>query len=153
MQQQIPYQAPDFALKDSEGQLRKLADFAGRWLVIYFYPKDNTPGCTAQACSIRDEERALLDLGVTVIGISADDESAHRKFIAKYNLNFILLSDPEKQTIEAYSAWGKKMFGREGILRKTFVINPEGKVVKVYGRAKTVGHGEQLVADIKLLQN
>ena len=152
MQQQVPYQAPDFALTDSEGQLRKLADFAGRWLVIYFYPKDNTPGCTAQACSIRDEERALLDLGVTVIGISADSEDAHRQFIAKYNLNFILLSDPGKQTIEAYNAWGKKMFGREGILRKTFVINPDGQVVKVYGRAKTVGHGEQLVEDIKLLQ-
>ena len=123
-----------------------------RSLVIYFYPKDNTPGCTAQACSIRDEERALLDLGVTVIGISADSEDAHRKFIAKHNLNFILLSDPEKQIIEAYNAWGKKMFGREGILRKTFVINPDGQVVKVYGRAKTVGHGEQLVEDIKLLQ-
>lgn len=153
MQQQVPYQAPDFVLNDSEGQERRLSDFAGRWLVIYFYPKDNTPGCTAQACSIRDEEKSLLDLGVTVIGISADDEMDHRKFIAKYNLNFVLLSDPAKQAIEAYGAWGKKMFGREGILRKTFVINPEGRVVKVYGRAKTVGHGEQLVEDIRLLKN
>lgn len=149
---ETPYPAPDFELKDSEGQLRKLADFRGKWLVIYFYPKDDTPGCTAQACSIRDEERKLLDLGVSVLGISADDETAHRKFIAKLNLNFILLSDTDKKVIKAYGAWGKKMFGKEGILRKTFIINPDGQVVKVYGCAKTLGHGEQLVEDIKQLQ-
>ncbi|MDO4870970.1 MAG: peroxiredoxin [Candidatus Saccharibacteria bacterium] len=152
MPQLTPYDAPNFELVGSDGQLYKLTDYRGRWLVIYFYPKDDTPGCTAQACSIRDEEKALLESGVTVMGISADDELSHRKFIAKYNLNFILLSDPQKQAIEAYGAWGKKMFGREGILRKTFIINPEGKVVKVYGRAQTVGHGVQLLNDLKLLQ-
>lgn len=152
MQQQVPYQAPNFELKGSDGKVYRRDDFLGKWTVIYFYPKDNTPGCSLQACSLRDEERELLNLGVTVVGISADDEASHRQFIAKFNLNFILLSDPEKKTIEAYGAWGKKMFGREGILRKTFIINPEGQVVKVFGRAKTEGHGEQVVQAIKLLQ-
>lgn len=152
MSQFSPYPAPSFALEDSQGQLRRLEDFAGRWLAIYFYPKDNTPGCTAQACSLRDQERQLLDLGLVVIGISADQPESHRKFIAQYNLNFNLLSDLNKEVIKAYGAWGPKMFGREGILRKTFIINPAGQVVKVYGRAKTLGHGEQLVADVKALQ-
>lgn len=152
MSQFLPYPAPSFALEDSRGQLRRLEDFADRWLAIYFYPKDNTPGCTAQACSLRDQERQLLDLGLVVIGISADQPESHRKFIAQYNLNFNLLSDPNKEVIKAYGAWGPKMFGREGILRKTFIINPAGQVVKVYGRAKTLGHGEQLVADVKALQ-
>lgn len=152
MQQQVPYQAPDFELLGSDGKIYRRDDFLGKWVVIYFYPKDNTPGCSLQACSLRDEERELLSLGATVLGISTDDEVSHRKFIAKFNLNFILLSDPEKQAIEAYGAWGKKMFGREGILRKTFIINPEGKIVKVFGRAKTEGHGEQVVQVLKLLQ-
>lgn len=152
MKADLPYQALSFELKDSNGQTHQLSDFKGSWVVLYFYPKDNTPGCTLQACSLRDEEKNLLDLGAKVIGISADDEASHRRFIAKFNLNFLLLSDPEKEVIKKYGAWGPKMFGKEGILRKTFLINPEGQVVKVYGRAKTEGHGEQVVADLKILQ-
>ncbi len=147
-----PYLAPDFSLKDSEGALHTLADHTGKWLVLYFYPKDDTPGCTVEACAMRDARDELVELGADVIGISADEAASHDKFKAKYNLNFTLLSDPEKKTIEAYGAWGKKMFGKEGILRKTFIINPEGQVVKVYGRVTPLGHGEQVVEDLKKLQ-
>lgn len=147
-----PYSAPDFMLTDENGDSHMLADYAGGWLVLYFYPKDETPGCTAEACSLRDARDELTDLGVKVVGVSKDDASSHEKFKAKHNLNFTLLSDPEGKTIDAYGAWGKKMFGKEGILRKTFIINPEGQVVKVYGRVTPLGHGDQVVAEVKKLQ-
>ena len=147
-----PYDAPDFNLSDESGKIHSLSGYKGKWLVVYFYPKDDTPGCTVEACAIRDARDELADLGVRVIGVSADDVASHEKFKAKHSLNFTLLSDPEKTMIEAYGAWGKKMFGKEGILRRTFIINPEGTVVKVYGRVTPLGHGEQIVADIKQLQ-
>lgn len=147
-----PYRAPDFSLQDSEGKSRSLADYAGKWLVLYFYPKDDTPGCTTEACSLRDARDDITALGAEVVGVSQDDASNHEKFKAKYSLNFTLLSDPERKTIEAYGAWGKKMFGVEGVLRRTFIINPEGVVVKVYGRVTPLGHGEQVVRDLKALQ-
>ena len=149
---QVPYDAPDFTLPDEKGETHSLKDFAGSWLVLYFYPKDDTPGCTTQACSLRDARDDLTALGAQVVGVSKDEASAHDKFKAKYDLNFTLLSDPEGKTIEAYGAWGKKMFGKEGILRKTFIINPDGVVVKVYGRATPAGHGEAVVAELKKLQ-
>ena len=152
MTQQTPYQAPDFSLQNQDGTIVQLKDFAGNWLVLYFYPKDDTPGCTMEACSLRDARDELTELGAEVVGISKDDAASHEKFKTKFNLHFNLLSDPEGKTIEAYGAWGKKMFGREGILRKTFIINPEGQVVKVYGRVTPLGHGEKVVADLKLLQ-
>lgn len=152
MTQQTPYQAPDFSLHNQDGTIVQLKDFAGNWLVLYFYPKDDTPGCTMEACSLRDARDELTELGAEVVGISKDDAASHEKFKTKFNLHFNLLSDPEGKTIEAYGAWGKKMFGREGILRKTFIINPEGQVVKVYGRVTPLGHGEKVVADLKLLQ-
>lgn len=141
--------ATDFSLKDPDGNTRSLADFAGQWLVLYFYPKDDTPGCTVEACSLRDANDELIALGAQVVGISKDDADSHRKFKAKHKLNFTLLSDPSGKTIEAYGAWGKKMFGREGILRKTFIINPEGEIVKTYGRVTPLGHGEQVVTYLK----
>jgi peroxiredoxin Q/BCP len=147
----LPYPAPVFSLKDADGTNHSLADWRGKWLVLYFYPKDDTPGCTTEACGMRDARDELTELGADVVGISSDEADSHEKFNAKYNLNFILLSDPDKQTIEAYGAWGKNRFGREGILRKTFIISPEGQVVKVYGRVTPEGHGEQVVADLKLL--
>ncbi len=147
-----PYSAPDFSLKDSEGKVRSLADYRGKWLVLYFYPKDETPGCTTEACSLRDARDDIAALGAEVIGISRDDASSHEKFKAKHTLNFTLLSDPDHSVMDAYGAWGKKMFGKEGVLRKTFIINPAGEVVKVYGRVTPMGHGEQVVADVKLLQ-
>lgn len=141
--------APDFSLKDQDGNIRSLSDFAGKWLVLYFYPKDDTPGCTVEACSLRDANDELIELGAEVAGISKDDEDSHRKFKAKHKLNFTLLSDPNGETIERYGAWGKKMFGKIGILRKTFIINPEGKIVKIYGRVTPLGHGEQIIDEIK----
>jgi peroxiredoxin Q/BCP len=149
----LPYPAPDFSLNDADGALRRLTDWHGKWLVLYFYPKDDTPGCTIEACSMRDARDELTELGADVVGISRDEAASHEKFKAKYNLNFTLLSDPDKQAIEAYGAWGKNRFGREGILRKTFVIDPEGQVVKVYGRVTPDGHGEKIVADLKLLRS
>ncbi|MEP6710707.1 MAG: peroxiredoxin [Candidatus Saccharibacteria bacterium] len=149
---QPPYPAPDFSLKDDKGNVHSLADYAGKWIVLYFYPKDDTPGCTTEACSLRDARDDIADLGAEVIGVSKDDASMHDKFKAKYSLNFTLLSDPDAVAINAYGAWGKKMFGKEGILRKTFIIDPKGTVVKVYGRVTPLGHGEQVVEELKKLQ-
>lgn len=149
----VPYEAPQFTLNNQAGEPVSLSDYAGSWVVLYFYPKDDTPGCTTQACSLRDARDDLTELGAKVIGISKDDAPSHEKFKTKYNLNFTLLSDPEAEVIEAYGAWGKKMFGKEGILRKTFLIDPNGTVQKVYGRATPMGHGETVVAELKRLQN
>lgn len=149
---QPPYQAPIFSLKDENGNEHLLKDYQGKWLVLYFYPKDDTPGCTAEACSFRDARDDVIALGAEIVGISKDMASDHEKFKAKYTLNFTLLSDPGGQVIEAYGAWGKKMFGREGILRRTFIINPQGKVVKVFGRVTPLGHGEQVVKSLQELQ-
>ncbi len=150
--QQPPYAAPDFSLSDEAGKIHTLDEFKGRWLVLYFYPKDETPGCTVEACSLRDARDDLAELGAQIVGVSKDEASAHEKFKAKHSLNFTLLSDPEGVTIEAYGAWGPKMFGKLGILRKTFIINPDGQVVKVYGRVTPQGHGEQVIAELKKLQ-
>ena len=147
-----PYTAPNFSLIGVDGKTHSLADFKGKWVVLYFYPADDTPGCTVEACSLRDSRDTLADMGAEIIGISRDDPNSHEKFKAKYSLNFLLLTDPEAKTINQYGAWGKKMFGKEGILRKTFIINPSGEVVKVYGRVTPMGHGEQVVAELKNLQ-
>jgi len=147
-----PYPAPDFTLPDVSGTIHSLAEYKGKWIVLYFYPKDDTPGCTTEACSLRDARDTLAEMGAEIIGISKDDASSHEKFKAKYSLNFTLLTDVEAQVIEAYGAWGKKMYGREGILRKTFIINPQGDVVKVYGRVTPMGHGDQVIDELKKLQ-
>ncbi len=148
-----PYEAPDFKLSDEAGAAHQLSDYRGKWVVLYFYPKDDTPGCTVEACSLRDARDDLAALGAEVVGISRDEAGSHEKFKAKHTLNFTLLTDSEAKVINAYGAWGKKMFGQEGILRKTFIINPEGAVVKVYGRVTPLGHGEQVVSDLKQLQS
>lgn len=147
-----PYKAPDFTLPDINGQTHTLAEYKGKWIVLYFYPKDNTPGCTAQACSLRDARDTLAAMGAEIIGVSKDDASSHEKFKAKYSLNFTLLTDSDAKVMKEYSAWGMKMYGREGILRKTFIIDPTGQVQKVYGRAITVGHGTQVIDELKRLQ-
>jgi len=147
-----PYKAPDFSLAGVDGKMHSLADYKGKWLVLYFYPKDDTPGCTTEACSLRDARDDLTVLGAEVVGVSKDEPGIHEKFKAKYNLDFMLLSDPEATTINAYGAWGKKMFGKEGILRKTFIIDPSGMVQKVYGRVTPMGHGNQVVEGLKKLQ-
>jgi peroxiredoxin Q/BCP len=152
MTKEIPYEAPDFALIDESGSKHSLNDYRGKWVVLYFYPKDETPGCTIEACSLRDARDDLADLGAEIIGISKDDASAHEKFKAHHSLNFTLLTDKKADVINAYGAWGKKQFGVEGILRKTFIIDPDGLVVKVYGRVTPLGHGNQVIADLKHLQ-
>ncbi len=148
---QINDNAPDFKLKDQDGKSKSLKDFSGKWLVVYFYPKDDTPGCTVEACSLRDANDELISLGANVVGISKDDTDSHRKFKAKHKLNFTLLSDPTGSTIEAYGAWGPKMFGKLGIQRKTFIISPKGKIMKIYGRVTPLGHGEQVIDQLKEL--
>jgi peroxiredoxin Q/BCP len=148
-----PYNAPDFRLKDSEGVVHSLSDYQGKWLILYFYPQDDTPGCTVEACAMRDARDDLTDLGAEVVGISRDDADSHGRFKAKYNLNFTLLSDPEMLAIRSYGAWGKKQFGKEGVLRKTFIINPEGQVVKEFGRVIPEGHGNQVVRELTRLQS
>lgn len=150
--QPTPYPAPDFVLSDSTGEKHALADYLGKWVVLYFYPKDDTPGCTIEACSMRDARDDIAALGAEIIGVSKDDASSHDKFKAKYMLNFTLVSDPDLATMHAYGAWGKKQFGQEGVLRKTFIIDPSGQVVKVYGRVTPLGHGQQVIDELKRLQ-
>lgn len=147
-----PYPAPQFTLPDSDGNLHMLANYAGKWVVLYFYPKDDTPGCTTEACAMRDARDELTDLGAEVIGVSQDDAASHEKFKQKYNLNFLLLTDKDRQVIDLYGAWGAKQFGREGILRRTYIIDPNGMVQKVFGRVTPEGHGEQVIEALKQLQ-
>ena len=147
-----PYTAPNFSLLDASGKRHSLDDYKGQWLVLYFYPQDDTPGCTIEACSFRDMNEALLARKAAVVGVSRDDGKSHQAFQGKYDLNFTLLSDPDHSVMSAYGAWGKKMFGNEGVLRKTFIINPSGQVVKVYGRVTPLGHAGQVIKDLEDLQ-
>lgn len=143
--------APDFELATYEGGTVKLSDLRGRRVVLYFYPKDDTSGCTKEACGFRDNLPALEERNALVLGVSPDGIASHEKFRDKYELNFPLLSDPDHVVAEAYGAWGKKkMYGREyeGVLRSTFVIDPQGRVEKVYAKVKPAEHAEQVLADL-----
>jgi peroxiredoxin Q/BCP len=147
--------APDFTLPDQNNVMHSLSDYAGKWLVVYFYPKDDTPGCTKEACSFRDGRDYLEEKGLTVLGISKDTVASHRKFVDKYDLNFTLLADPETTTIKAFGAWGlKKMMGREyeGIKRTTYLINPDGEIVKTYENVKPEDHAVQILRDFEAIQ-
>lgn len=149
--------APDFALPDQNEKIHKLSDYSGQWIVLYFYPKDDTSGCTTEACDFRDARDALADYGnALVIGISKDTVKSHKKFADKHKLNFTLLSDPEHETIEAFGAWGpKKFMGREflGIRRNTYIISPEGDIVKEYENVTPKTHVGLLLKDLKELQS
>jgi len=149
---QPPFPAPEFSLPDSSNTTHSLADYKGKWVVLYFYPKDDTPGCTTEACSLRDARDDIAQLGAEIIGVSKDDADSHEKFKAKHTLNFTLLTDADGSVMELYEAWGKKMFGKVGVLRKTFIIDPKGTVVKIYGRVTPLGHGEQVRDELKKLQ-
>jgi len=153
----MTYKAPDFSLPDQNGQIKKLNDYNGKWLVLYFYPKDDTPGCTTEACSFRDARDAIKELGgAEVVGISKDSVESHKKFIDKHRLSFSLLSDLDHSTIERYKSWGpKKFMGKEfiGISRNTFIINPTGDVVKEYLGVDPKDHVAQILADLKTLQS
>ena len=147
--------APDFTLPDERGSMRSLSDFRGGWVVLYFYPKDATPGCTLEAQEFRDHEYELSDLEATVLGISADSVESHRDFCQVISLNFTLLSDVDGEVCRLYDVWREKnIFGAKvhGIERTTFVIDPEGIVRKTYGRVKPLGHAEEVIADLRTLQ-
>ncbi len=146
--------APDFTLPDQEGHNHTLSNFRGKWVLLYFYPKDDTPGCTVEACSVRDHFPTFKKLKLTVLGISVDSVKSHTKFAQKYHLPFPLLSDEEKKVVKAYGVWGKKKFmGREymGINRTSFLIDPDGKVVNVYENVKPETHVDEVLSDLRAL--
>lgn len=146
--------APDFSLPSSQGGGFQLSAHRGRWVVLYFYPKDMTPGCTTEACEFRDAHQELDALGAVVVGVSADPLSQHQKFIEKHSLNFPLLSDTDHAVAQAYGAFGEKTFmGKKsmGILRTTYLIDPEGKVAQVWEKVKAQGHAAQVVAALRHL--
>ena len=150
--------ALDFSLPDQDGKLHKLSDYKGKWVLLYFYPKDDTPGCTKEACGIRDEFKNFKSLNIVVLGVSADSQESHKKFSEKYKLPFILLSDESKEVLKKYGVWGKKKFmGKEyeGILRTSFLINPDGKIVKIYEQVNPDTHAKEVLKDFKtnLLNN
>ena len=142
--------APDFSLQDQDGRTVALADLLKeRCVVLYFYPKDDTPGCTTEACNFRDEHSALGAAGAVVLGVSADSVDRHRKFASKYSLPFPLLADPEHRMLEAYGVWGEKsLYGRkfQGITRTTFLIGPDGRVKQVWPKVKVNGHVDEVLA-------
>ncbi|MBC7915006.1 MAG: thioredoxin-dependent thiol peroxidase [Pyrinomonadaceae bacterium] len=140
--------APGFTAKDQNGKTISLSDFKGQEVILYFYPKDDTPGCTAEACNFRDNYQSLQNQGFTVIGVSTDDEKSHTKFVTKYQLPFTLLSDTEKQIVEAYGVWiEKNMYGKVymGTARKTFIIGKDGIIKKIISKVDTAGASKQLL--------
>jgi peroxiredoxin Q/BCP len=143
--------APDFNLPDENGTPRKLDDFKGKYLVLYFYPKDDTPGCTVEACDFRDGIHNYEKAGVVVLGISPDSSKSHAKFKQKYSLPFSLLADEEHKICEAYGVWGrKKAMGREfdGVFRTTFLIDPQGAIKRVFENVKPEGHSTLVLSEL-----
>ena len=141
--------APNFEAVIEDGSTVKLSDYSGKKLVLYFYPKDNTPGCTAEACNLRDNYNTLLEKGYAVLGVSPDSEKKHQNFIAKFELPFSLIADKDLQVIKDYGCWGlKKFMGREfeGVYRTTFVIDEAGVIEEVFTKVKTKEHAEQILA-------
>lgn len=148
MKLEIGHKAPGFSLPDQHGKIHELRLYLGSWVLIYFYPKDDTPGCTTEACSIRDNWDAFSKAGITVLGISTDSVKSHQKFSTKYKLPFTLLADEDKTVVTQYGVYGKKKFmGREymGINRMSFLINPQGKIVKVYEKVKPAEHAKEVL--------
>jgi len=141
-------QAPEFTSKDENGKSVKLSDYAGKRVVIYFYPKDNTPGCTVQACNIRDNYSEIQKEGIVILGVSADDETKHQKFISKFDLPFPLLADTEKELLNLYGVWGEKKFmGRiyDGIHRTTFVLDESHAIIGIIEKPKTKDHTREIL--------
>jgi thioredoxin-dependent peroxiredoxin len=152
MSLEIGQLAPDFELPASNGETVRLSDFRGKNVVLYFYPKDMTPGCTTEACDFRDHHQKFIDLNAVILGVSTDSLERHEKFIEKYNLPFLLLADEDHKVAEKYGVWKlKKNFGKEymGIERSTFVIDKEGKLVKEWRKVKVKGHVEEALAYVK----
>ena len=147
--------APEFTLEDTDGKRVSLADYAGRYVVVYFYPRDDTPGCTKEACGFRDLHDSIRARGAEVLGISPDDGAAHRKFTDKYGLPFTLLSDPEREVMARYGAWGEKMmYGKKtvGVIRSTVIVAPDGTVAKHWRRvAKAADHPRKVLEVLESL--
>jgi len=145
--------APFFEGVNQNGDKISLTDFTGKKLILYFYPKDNTPGCTAESCNLNDNYKMWLKKGFEVVGVSPDSEKAHLKFIDKFDLKFNLISDTEKEILQAYNAWGeKKLYGRVymGVLRKTFIIDEKGVIVEIFEKVKTKDHTNQIITALNI---
>ncbi len=143
--------APGFTAKDQNGNAISLSDFSGKDVILYFYPKDDTPGCTAEACSFRDNYQSLQASGFEVLGVSVDDEKSHQKFIAKYSLPFPLISDTDKKIVEAYGVWVEKnMYGKKymGVARKTFIIGKNGTIRKIIEKVDTKNSSKQVIESL-----
>lgn len=144
--------APAFNLRDHNGEKAALKDFSGKWLVLYFYPKDNTSGCTMEAIDFTKNKKDFAGLGAEIIGISPDSEESHRKFIEKQKLSIKLLSDQDKKTLEKYGVWQlKKMYGREyhGVVRSTFLIDPKGRIARIWEKVKVKSHVNDVLTELK----
>ncbi|MDO8504087.1 MAG: thioredoxin-dependent thiol peroxidase [bacterium] len=151
MQMKPGQEALDFTLPDQNGKLRTLSEYTGSWVLLYFYPKDDTPGCTKEACVIRDSFAEFKKTGVEVLGVSVDSIASHKKFEEKYGLPFILLADENKEVVKKYGVWApKKFMGREyfGTHRTSFLINPKGKIAKVYKNVKPEVHAKEVLEDL-----
>ena len=147
--------APAFSLPDQDGKPTKLSDFAGQWVLLYFYPKDDTPGCTKEACGFRDHLPKFAKTRVKVLGVSVDSVKSHRKFADKYGLPFTLLADEDKSVVSKYGVWlEKSLYGRKymGTARTSFLIDPSGKIVKIYEKVKPEQHPQEVLADLKNFQ-
>ncbi len=154
MMPKVGAQAPDFTLLDQDGTPHTLSSYRGKPVLIYFYPKDDTPGCTKQACAIRDAEPDFKKLKAVVLGISADSVKSHKKFVEKHGLMFPLLADEDRKVVNAYDVWGRKKFmGREydGIFRTSFLVGSDGTILKVYEGVKPEKHAEEVLADLREL--
>ncbi len=148
--------APNFSLPDQAGIVHELKSTRGQWVLLYFYPKDDTPGCTKEACALRDHWKEFTKIGAQVFGISTDSVKSHGKFAAKFDLSFPILSDEDKHVVELYGVWGKKKFmGREytGTFRHSFLIDPKGNIAKIYTEVKPEKHAEEVLQDIQLLSS
>jgi peroxiredoxin Q/BCP len=146
--------APKFSLPDQDGAKVRLADLVGQWVVLYFYPRDNTPGCTTEACDFTNGLKQFESLGAVIIGVSPDSEASHRKFIDKHKLTVTLLSDTDRAVLKKYSAWGiKNMYGKEveGVIRSTVLIDPAGKITHIWPKVKVKGHVEAVRDKLKKL--
>ena len=140
--------APEFETRDASGQTVKLSDLRGQKVVLYFYPKDDTPGCTKEACSFRDNHSTLEDNGIKVFGVSLDDEASHQAFVSKYNLPFTLLSDTDHSVSDAYGVYGEQTWGDKkfmGVARKTFLIDEQGKIKKVFDKVNVEAHADEVL--------
>ncbi len=145
--------APAFKGKNQDGKEIKLEDFSGKKLILYFYPKDNTSGCTAEACNLNDNYNSWLDKGFEVVGVSPDSMESHRKFKDKYGLKFDLIADTEKEILQAYDAWGEKsMYGKKylGVLRTTFIIDENGVITKIFEKVETKDHTNQIIKNLNI---